>query len=195
MLPRTRSEAAAKKNQGGKILRKKHEGGDPRFHGRKGTGYKQGVRLGVFGILAHGRLRVAFMEDGRVSGDSHSRLVRQMYARWGGADLQGIFHDGERALWSKKSKAAYDAVDVTPLALPPYSPDMNPIENCWALLDARLQETAPDGFETKKKMRKRVRNAVMWVNANHERSMLNMVKSMPERIRLCKELKGAMTRY
>ena len=193
VLPRTRSEAAGKK-LGGKVLRKKGEGGDPRFHGRKGTGYKQGWRLGVFGILAKGRLSVAFMDPGRISGERHSMMVRQNYRRWAG-DLQGVYHDGERALWSKKAKEAYAAVQVTSLPLPPYSPDFNPIENAWSLLDERLAHTAPAGFETREKLRKRVRNAVDWLNRNYTKSFRKMVRSMPDRIEACLELKGAMTRY
>ena len=43
--------------------------------------------------------------------------------------------------------------------------------------------------------RARVRNAVAWVNANHNASMKRMVSSMPRRMAAVVEAKGAMTPY
>ena len=80
-------------------------------------------------------------------------------------------------------------------AVPPYSPDLNPIENAWALLDRRLAATQPGGWEGEKSFRRRVRNAVHWLNANRSDELGNMVASMPKRIKMCAERKGAMTEY
>ena len=52
-------------------------------------------------------------------------------------------HDGERALWTPAAKRAYKEAGLPPLKTPPESPDLNPIENAWALLDRRIEETAP----------------------------------------------------
>ena len=40
-----------------------------------------------------------------------------------------------------------------------------------------------------------VRNAVRWLHANRARSLGNMVASMPKRVAMCLERKGAMTEY
>ena len=81
-----------------------------------------------------------------VSGASHAGVVRRYYARWAG-DRQGVFHDGEQALHSPPAKEAYAGAGVSCLKLPPYSPDMNPIENAWAVLNARMEATKPKGWE------------------------------------------------
>ena len=92
-------------------------------------------------------------------------------------------------------KAAYRSVGVPCATLPPYSPDLNPIENVWALVDGRLAATAPKGFEREKAFRRRVRNAVYWVNRNHQKTLRNAVASMPRRLEVVTSGKGAMTPY
>ena len=92
-------------------------------------------------------------------------------------------------------KAAYRSVGVPCATLPPYSPDLNPIENVWALVDARLAATAPKGFEREKAFRGRVRNAISWVNRRRAEALRKAVASMPRRLELVVEGKGAMTPY
>ena len=91
--------------------------------------------------------------------------------------------------------AAYKESGIKCAKLPPYSPDLSPIENVWSLLDARLSATRPGGWEREKEFRGRVRNAVSWVNANHSAAMTKMVSSMPRRMGAVVEAKGAMTPY
>ena len=54
--------------------------------------------------------------------------------------------------------------------LPPNSPDFNPVENSWARLDKRLLATDPRTLETEKALKKRVKNAVAWVNGSKAES-------------------------
>ena len=49
---------------------------------------------------------------------------------------------------------AYQTVGVKCLTFPPYSPDLNPIENLWSLLDRRLEVTKPRGWEREKAFRR-----------------------------------------
>ena len=55
--------------------------------------------------------------------------------------------------------------------------------------------TKPRGWEMEKAFRRRVRNAVCWLNVNRSRALGNMVASMPHRVAMCLERKGAMTEY
>ena len=131
---------------------------------------------------------------GRIKGKSHATMVRRHYGRWA-SECMAVFHGGETALHSPPAKAAYAAVGVKCATTPPNSPDLNPIENAWAILDARLSATAPKGWEREKAFRRRVRNAVSWINASRRGALERMVSSMPRRLQACLEAKGAMTPY
>ena len=138
---------------------------------------------------------MAFLRKaGKISGESHAALVRQYYSTWAGG-CRCVFHDGERALHGAAPKAAYLQAGVPCNTLPPYSPDLNPIENVWALLDIRLAATAPKGFEREKAFRRRVRNAVAWVNRRKADAVRKALASMPRRLELVRSGRGAMTPY
>ena len=58
-----------------------------------------------------------------------------------------------------------------------------------------MAATQPVGWEGEKSFRRRVRNAVRWLNANRSEELGNMVESMPRRMKTCIDIKGAMTPY
>ena len=77
------------------------------------------------------------------------------------------------------------------------SPDFNPVGNSWARLDKRLLATDPGTLETEKAFKKRVENAVAWLNGSKAESQgfYNSISSMPKRLAGAKQLKGARTSY
>ena len=83
-------------------------------------------------------LSIAFLPAGRITGASHAALVRRYYGSWAG-ECPVVFHDGEKALHGPEPKAAYHKVGVECATFPPYSPDLNPIENVWGMLNNRLE--------------------------------------------------------
>ena len=127
-------------------------------------------------------------------GESHAALVRRYYRSWAG-ECQAVFHDGEQALHGPAPKAAYHKVSVACATFPPYSPDLNPIENVWAMLDTRMEATQPTGWEGEKAFKRRLRNAVTWLNAKRAGALKKTVASMPRRIELLLKGHGAMTPY
>ena len=137
---------------------------------------------------------MALLPGGRVSGSSHASIVRKYYGRWAG-QCPVVFHDGERALHSPPAKSAYATVGVHCGKLPPSSPDLNPIENVWAMLNVRLASTKPTAWESEKAFRVRVRNAVLWLNSSRGAVLKRLISSMPRRVEACVEVKGAMTPY
>jgi len=190
----SRSHAATVRVRGSTVLRRKGQGKAPKRQGAKSGGYKQGRRVGVWGVLTRDGLRVIFLPKGRLTGATHATTVRKKYGAWAGW-TQGVVHDGERALWAPAAKAAYTAVGVPALKHPPRSPDLNPIENIWARLDDRLDRTAPNGFETEKKFMGRVRAAMRHLNTAKLDELKRTVNSMPTRVQEVLKLKGGMTKY
>jgi transposase len=198
-MPRNLSELQSLQGKAGAIYRKKNESKDPRFHGRPGsTSYKQGRKVGVFGVLTADKLAVSFIPDGTLRGSSFATIVRKGFPTW----LNGrrnVVLDGERSMHGKCAKDALKDVKKKVMPLPPNSCDWNPIENVWAFLDKRLNDTAPSKLETPVAFKSRVRNAVKWLNKNHNKddktSFDNTVSSMPRRLAEGLKIKGARTGY
>ena len=120
-LPRTRAEAAAPHARGTSVLRKKGEGQAPKHQGGSRGGYKQGKKVGVWGVLTMDGLRVHFLPKGKLTAAVHTRTVRRMYPAWAGW-TQGVVHDGERALWAPAPKKAYADLDIPALKNPHRAP-------------------------------------------------------------------------
>jgi transposase len=75
---------------------------------------------------------------------------------------------------------------------PPQSPDLNPIENMWALLKRRLTE-----YETATKSMNELYERVTeaWYDQMKPEECQKVIESMPRRIRACIRAKGKWTKY
>jgi transposase len=75
---------------------------------------------------------------------------------------------------------------------PPQSPDLNPIENMWALLKRRLNEyeTATKGMN---ELYERVTE--VWYDQMKREECQKVIESMPKRIKMCIKAKGRWTKY
>ena len=78
---------------------------------------------------------------------------------------------------------------ITCLDFPPYSPDLNPIENLWADMDKRMQDSLAD---SKDEMEQLVQET--WAATTSEQCS-KLARSMPHRIAQVIERKGAYTDY
>ena len=193
-LARTASELASQESGKGRVYRKKKERKDPRFHGGKKGTYKQGRKVGLFGVLVGRCLKAAWLPGGKLNGKTFAGVVRKHFPKW----LKGreaVILDGEGCMHGKAAAAALDEAEVVVEKLPPNSPDFNPLENAWARLQARLAKTDPSKLENEKAFRQRVKNALKWVNKNEAADLKKMIASMPRRLAAAKALKGARTGY
>ena len=75
---------------------------------------------------------------------------------------------------------------------PAQSPDLNPIENMWALLKRRLNE-----YETAAKGMNELYERVVevWYDQIKEEECQKVIESMPKRIQACIKAKGRWTKY
>jgi transposase len=78
---------------------------------------------------------------------------------------------------------------VRPLDFPPYSPDLNPIENVWAEMDKRMALTQADSKEELEAL-----VAETWAGLTREYCS-TLARSMPKRIAQVIERNGAYTDY
>lgn len=79
--------------------------------------------------------------------------------------------------------------EVTCLDFPPYSPDLNPIENLWADMDKRMQDSLADSKEEMEALVQRT-----WAATTSEQCS-KLARSMPHRIKQVIEREGAYTDY
>jgi hypothetical protein len=84
------------------------------------------------------------------------------------------------------------------LSWPSYSPDLNPIENIWAILKRNIEKKVKAMVAKKKR---KVSQAVFialveeeWQNISDE-VVLTCITSMPDHIQACIEAEGGHTEY
>lgn len=88
--------------------------------------------------------------------------------------------------------------DVELMTWPPYSPDLNPIENVWAVLKQRICAKYTDlaFMEKRNDALKALYRAAFDMWEEIEVSELNaLVEEMPRRVRVCFDAKGWYTIY
>lgn len=76
------------------------------------------------------------------------------------------------------------------LSWPGNSPDLNPIENCWAVLKSKVYKTPNPTVSTLKKNIDKI-----WRNDEIRKMINKCISSMPERIKAVIKNKGSLTKF
>jgi hypothetical protein len=82
---------------------------------------------------------------------------------------------------------AENHVDV--MDWPPRSPDLNPIEHIWSMIDQRISGIRFDSLAQLEDELVRQWNAITRTEC------INLIESMPERIRVCLKANGGYLNY
>lgn len=90
---------------------------------------------------------------------------------------------------AKKTLAFFRACRIKPLEWPPQSPDLNPIENLWAILDNKVDKTDVTNKQTYFAALERAWNEL------DPRYLRNLVESMPKRLQVIIKAKGGHIDY
>ena len=110
-------------------------------------------------------MKAAWLKNGKMNGPNFAAVAKANFAGWcDGKDA--LVLDGETCLHGTEATRALKAAKVKAEKLPPASPDFNPIENTWALLQKRLRKTDPAKLETEAEFKTRVGNAIKWLQEN-----------------------------
>ena len=158
----------------------------------------QGAAVRIWGVLCGRRLYVRVLPQGTVMNRVvYANIIKKDFPRWlRRARHPFLVQDHERALWcDEPRKALRDAgVELSGMH-PKHSPDLNAIENVWALLRLRLADTMPAAMERRAEFIARLRAAIAWLNRNRGAAMLKLGRNMKVRARDVEDVGGYRTKW
>lgn len=130
--------------------------------------------------------------EGRMTGNSYVSLLEENLTESANMMSLGQFvfqQDNDPKHTSRVAKLYFQENNIEMLKWPPQSPDLNPIEHLWAILDQKIPISARNNINT------------FWDALQRQWELLpneiisNLVASMPNRIKAVKESKGGATKY
>ena len=104
----------------------------------------------------------------------------------------GVFQqDNAPCHCSKRSRDVMENLNINVMNWPPQSPDLNPIENLWAIVKCKLKK-----YKMSKKSEIIFNFMQIW---NHDEDIREickkLVESMPRRVQAVLDAKGSHTKY
>jgi PHD/YefM family antitoxin component YafN of YafNO toxin-antitoxin module len=102
-----------------------------------------------------------------------------------------LIEDGTAAHRAKTTSETYKRLRITKIKWLASSPDLNPIENVWRLLKARLRKRA-NRLHTLEAMKHAIQEE--W-EALHLEDYLHYIRSMPERVQAVIAARGGHTKW
>lgn len=180
--------------------RKKSEGLDA-LCTTKGKRAGTGGRMANFMVAISPNKGVVLCHQyfGRLNGGSFSSLVRKtfpkVYKQTQHINGRLFLQDGCPVQNSAAARKAFKRVKAKVFAIPPRSPDLNPIENFFNLINAKLHQDALDNVitsETFEEYSERVKLTI----ENYDVSEIDkIISSMPDRINAIIKRNGQRLRY
>jgi hypothetical protein len=151
----------------------------------------------VWSCISHFGCGPLVVIDGTMNGSKYCATLRnnlpQTIENWyGGGDSGCIFQqDNAPCHRSIVARNFFVEKNIEVMKWPPYSPDLSPIENIWAILKEKLHVHAID---SKPQLIAKIRD--IWGNdLDVARDCAAVIDSMPARIEACIRSKGGPTKY
>ena len=119
-------------------------------------------------------------------------LLREKFVPWVRRQRKGkwIFQqDNAPSHTARHSKAFFDSENIECLSWPPYSPDLNPIENLWGLLKLRVDARKPKTIDELRAISKEEWSAISMD------AVRNTIRSLPARLQKVLAAEGGNIDY
>jgi transposase len=107
--------------------------------------FNKGTRVTMIGAISAGEVKAAMYGDWHLDGDIFTSFVKECLVpvlRPG----QMVFMDNLRTHKVAGIKELIEATGARLIYLPPYSPDLNPIELCWSKLKSYIRKQEARSF-------------------------------------------------
>jgi hypothetical protein len=122
-------------------------------------------------------------------------LVPFIYSLPGSPEDHPTIEDGLRSHTSALATACRWSYNITRMEWPPSSPDLNPIENCWAMLKERVRKKMEDPATRARTEAEYIALAQReWERLEWKKVDL-MIERMPDRVKAVIKAKGGHSRY
>ena len=158
----------------------------------------QGAPVRIWGLLAEGALHVHVLPQHVVMDRfEYAEVIEDRFPDWLGS-CSYLVQDFETCLRCDEPLEAMRMIGVQLVEeYPRVSQDFNAIENVWALLRERLDDTLPPGIESREAFVARLRAAVAWLNKKRKGDLIYFSRNQKERARDCLAAtpKGARTKW
>lgn len=160
----------------------------------RGTVKYGGGNIMVWGSMAwNGVGKIEFLPDDRMNAEMYTDILKRNLkssARKLRLGPNFVFQqDNDPKHTARLTKVFFEKEDVNVLEWPAQSPDLNPIEHLWAILDREIGDRA-----LKKKDELREAVLLAWEKIEKQK-IKNLVESMPRRLAEVIKAKGGPTRY
>lgn len=180
-----------------KVWRKKSEGLKP---GCVAKGKKEGTGGNVVHMMvavSYGKGVIICEQYEKLNGDYFADFIKRNFVTmFGDADkghTEYFVQDGDPSQNSRVAKEALGRVKAKLFPIPPRSPDLNPIENVFHLVNKQLKKDARTiERETREEFSQRIRRTLYSVPVE---VIDKTISSMDKRLGLIIELKGGRLKY
>jgi hypothetical protein len=114
----------------------------------------------------------------------YAELVEDKFERWRG-NCEHLVCDHEKCLRTEDALLVLKTANLKLVDFPKVSQDFNAIENAWAILKERLDETMPTTLEPRADFVKRLFSAVRWANQSRAAQLWHLSTNQKERAEAC----------
>jgi len=158
----------------------------------------QGIPVRVWGMLACGIIYIHVLDQGEVMDRTlYTELIEDKFDDWRG-NCEYLVCDFEACLRTEEALHALRRIKLKLVDdYPPVSQDFNAIENVWAILKERLDQTVPVEVEDRESFIRRLKSAVLWANWHRSEQLRYLCYNQKERAADCLNMKppGGRTKW
>ena len=155
--------------------------------------WNNNIRITVWGGITHLGPQSLYFAFQTVNGELYKQILEECLSDFKGLEEGELIFMQDNAPAHSPAKKLLEEKGIERLDWPAQSPDLNPIENLWAIIKDMIWKVR-DELKSKEDLMERIED--IWFN---DKSLVeickNLYESLPERIRIVYDNNGDSCRY